>query len=168
MCLDVDTYNSTHVSVVVKNSQFIGENDDTLPRSGYKTYNITTSAWEGDKSRGHAIAINAIAGSGTAGSVLIDNNTITGTRGNAIQLYGFDYAITVSNNTINSWGKNASNASGTKDDAAIRGDIKTNGSLTLTNNYFGLDESESPRQLYHVNVKDYTANTDHTRVKGTY
>lgn len=96
---------------------------------------------------------------------------MTGIRGNAIQLYAFDYPITVNNNTINSWGRNSETANGTKQDAAIRGEIRTTngvaGTLTLENNYFGMDESTS---IFHVYVANYDHNTniDHNRAAGTY
>lgn len=178
LCLDIETSDSTNVNVVVKNSTFNGEDDVTLDRKGYQLYNATNKAWENKtKSRGHAIAINAIAGGGTAGSVLIDGNTMTGIRGNAIQLYNFNYAITVQNNIINSWGRNNLTSNMTKDDAAIRGTIESDGTLTLTNNYFGLDENVESKLingktenvgLYHVNVDNYTGNSTGSRVKGTY
>lgn len=174
LCLDVETSNNANVKVVVKNCTFIGEDDVTLEREGYKTWTYSDSgtagdgSWTGSKSRGHAIAINAIAGTGTASSVLIDGNTMSGILGHALQLYTFDYPITVSNNKIESWGRNKQTEAGTDSDSAIRGTLGTGGTLTLTNNYFGLDESESPKKLYHVNVNNYSGNTDHTRLKGTY
>lgn len=166
LCLDIETGDKTIVKVL--NNKFIGENDATVDRNGYKNWSSVTSGSK-DKARGHAICINGIAGQGNATSVLIEGNTITGVRGNSIQLYTFNYPITVTGNTINSWGINKQTAAGEKSDAAIRGDIKAEADtslLTVTNNYFGLDEITE--NILHVNVKYSTANTDGTRVAGTY
>lgn len=177
LCLDVETDDSDNkntenqlVNVVVKGCKFIGENDVTLDRNGYKYYDITNKTWtDKSKGRGHAVAINAINGQGGAKSVTIENNEMTGIRGNCIQLYTFNYPITVANNKINSWGKNNLTAKMQKDDAAIRGTQGT-GTLTLTSNYFGMDENKdaSGNGNLHVNVNDYSGNTDGTRKAGTY
>ena len=76
--------------------------------------------------------------------------------------------VAVENCKINSWGRNAQTAAGTKDDAAIRGDIVSgsNGSLTLTSNYFGLDEKAN--NILHVNVDNFSYNTNGSRPAGTY
>ncbi len=50
------------------------------------------------KKRGHAIALNAISGGGTAGvldSMTVEGCTMSGVRGNAIQLYGSTGNITI-------------------------------------------------------------------------
>ena len=133
------------------------------------------------KKRGHAIALNAISGGGTAGvldSMLIDGCVIDGVRGNAIQLYGTTGNITVKNTKINSWGINngAYTVNGTVKDAnsaAIRGDFPDGGerSLTISNVYFGMDEdtvTDSLHKINHVNVGSFSGNTDGTRNAGTY
>ena len=174
LCLNVDTKNSPSLKVVVKDCAFIGENDTTLNRDGWKDMGGTN--WNADtavknKSRGHAIMINGICGGGNnaqAESVLIDGCTMSGIRGHAIQLYQLRMPVAVENCKINSWGRNAQTAAGTKDDAAIRGDIVSgsNGSLTLTSNYFGLDEKAN--NILHVNVDNFSYNTNGSRPAGTY
>ena len=174
LCLNVDTKNSPSLKVVVKDCAFIGENDATLNRDGWKDMGGTN--WNADtavknKSRGHAIMINGICGGGNnaqAESVLIDGCTMSGIRGHAIQLYALRMPVVIENCKINSWGRNEQTAAGSKDDAAIRGDIAdtTNGTLTLTNNYFGLNETVG--NILHVNVNNFTGNTDGSRLAGTY
>ena len=173
LCLNVDTKNSPNLEVVVKGCTFIGEDDTALDRNGWNP--VGGQNWNADtankwKSRGHAIMINGISGGGNtaqAKSVLIDDCTMSGIRGHAIQLYALRMPVAVENCKINSWGRNAQTAAGTKDDAAIRGDIAdtTNGILTLTNNYFGLAETPN---IKHVNVDNFSGNTDGTRTAGTY
>ena len=173
LCLNVDTKNSPNLKVVVKDCAFIGENDVTLNRDGWKdiggeNWNAATAVKY--KSRGHAIMINGICGGGNnaqAESVLIDGCTMSGIRGHAIQLYQLRMPVTIKDCKINSWGRNAQTAAGTKDDAAIRGDIVSgsNGSLTLTDNYFGLAETPN---IKHVNVDNFSANTNGGRTAGTY
>ena len=173
LCLNVDTKNSPNLKVVVKGCAFIGENDVTLNRDGWKdiggeNWNAATAVK--NKSRGHAIMINGICGGGNnaqAESVLIEGCTMSGIRGHAIQLYALRMPVAVENCKINSWGRNAQTAAGTKDDAAIRGDIVSgsNGSLTLTDNYFGLAETPN---IKHVNVDNFSANTNGSRTAGTY
>ena len=173
LCLNVDTKNSPNLKVVVKDCTFIGENDVTLNRDGWK--DIGGENWDAatavkNKSRGHAIMINGICGGGNnaqAESVLIDGCTMSGIRGHAIQLYQLRMPVTIKDCKINSWGRNAQTAAGTKDDAAIRGDIVSgsNGSLTLTDNYFGLAETPN---IKHVNVNNFSANTSGSRTAGTY
>ena len=174
LCLNVDTKNSPNLKVVVKDCTFIGEDDIALNRNGWK--DIGGESWDAatavkNKSRGHAIMINGICGGGDnaqAESVLIDGCTMSGIRGHAIQLYTLKMPVTIKNCTINSWGRNAQTAAGEKDDAAIRGEITlgSNGSLTLVNNYFGLDEKAD--NILHVNVDDFDGNTDGSRTAGTY
>ena len=174
LCLNVDTKNSPNLEVVVKGCTFIGEDDTALDRNGWNP--VGGQNWNADtankwKSRGHAIMINGISGGGKnaqAKSVLIDDCTMSGIRGHAIQLYALRMPVAVENCKINSWGRNAQTAAGTKDDAAIRGDIAdiTNGTLTLTNNYFGLNEKVG--NILHVNVNNFTDNTDGSRLAGTY
>ena len=172
LCLNVDTKDSPNLKVVIKNCRFIGENDPTLNRNGWK--DIGGTNWDPDtavknKSRGHAVMINGICGGGnnaTAESVLIEGCTVDGIRGHAIQLYQLRMGVTVKDCTINSWGNNAQTAAGTKSDAAIRGDIVVgSGDLTVTNTRFGLNESTS---LQHINVENYSGNTNGSRVAGTY
>ena len=172
LCLNVDTKDSPNLKVVIKNCRFIGENDPTLNRDGWK--DIGGTNWDPDtavknKSRGHAVMINGICGGGnnaTAESVLIEGCTMDGIRGHAIQLYKLRMGVTVKDCTINSWGNNAQTAAGTKSDAAIRGDIVVgSGNLTVTNTRFGLNESTS---LRHINVDNYSGNTNGSRVAGTY
>ena len=173
LCLNVDTKDSPNLKVVIKNCRFIGENDPTLNRDGWK--DIGGTNWDPDtavknKSRGHAVMINGICGGGnnaTAESVLIEGCTMDGIRGHAIQLYKLRMGVTVKDCTINSWGNNAQTAAGTKSDAAIRGDIEngSGGNLTVTNTRFGLNESTS---LRHINVDNYSGNTNGSRVAGTY
>ena len=172
LCLNVDTKDSPNLKVVIKNCRFIGENDPTLNRDGWK--DIGGTNWDPDtavknKSRGHAVMINGICGGGnnaTAESVLIEGCTMDGIRGHAIQLYQLRMGVTVKDCTINSWGNNAQTAAGTKSDAAIRGDIVVgSGNLTVTNTRFGLNESTS---LRHINVDNYSGNTNGSRVAGTY
>ena len=67
LCLNVDTENSPNLKVVVKNCTFIGEDDITLNRDGWK--DIGGENWDAatavkNKSRGHAIMINGICGGG--------------------------------------------------------------------------------------------------------
>ena len=173
LCLNVDTKNSPNLKVVVKDCAFIGENDVTLNRDGWKdiggeNWNAATAVK--NKSRGHAIMINGICGGGNnaqAESVLIDGCTMSGIRGHAIQLYQLRMPVTIKDCKINSWGRNAQTAAGSKEDAAIRGDIVSgsNGSLTLTNNYFGLAETPN---IKHVNVDHFTGNTNGSRLAGIY
>ena len=174
LCLNVDTKNSPNLKVVVKDCAFIGENDVTLNRDGWK--DIGGENWNADtavknKSRGHAIMINGICGGGTnaqAESVLIEGCTMSGIRGHAIQLYQLRMPVTIKDCKINSWGRNAQTAAGSKEDAAIRGDIATgsSGSLTLENNYFGLDEKLN--NILHVKVDNFSGNTNGGRTAGTY
>jgi len=166
LCLDIETGDNAGITVVIKNCTFIGEGDENIERNGYKNwadYNNGTKS----KARGYGIAINGVAGNGTAESVLIDGCTFTGIRDNAIQLYSFDYEITVQNCVINGWGYNVADTAGTHTGAAIRGDIDTGsaGSLVLNNNYYGETETSTS---YHVKVDNYAGNTDGTRVAGTY
>ena len=173
LCLNVDTKNSPNLKVVVKDCAFIGENDVTLNRDGWKdiggeNWNAATAVK--NKSRGHAIMINGICGGGSnaqAESVLIEGCTMSGIRGHAIQLYQLRMPVTIKDCKINSWGRNAQTAAGSKEDAAIRGDIVSgsNGSLTLTNNYFGLAETPN---IKHVNVDNFSTNTNGSRTAGTY
>ena len=173
LCLNVDTKNSRNLKVVVKDCAFIGENDVTLNRDGWKdiggeNWNAATAVK--NKSRGHAIMINGICGGGSnaqAESVLIEGCTMSGIRGHAIQLYQLRMPVTIKDCKINSWGRNAQTAAGSKEDAAIRGDIVSgsNGSLTLTNNYFGLAETPN---IKHVNVDNFSANTNGSKTAGTY
>ena len=173
MCLNIDTKSSPDLKVVIKNCIFVGENDTTLNRNGWK--DIGGQNWNPDtavknKSRGHAVVINGISGGGDnarAESVLIEGCTMSGIRGHAIQLYALRMGVTVKDCKINSWGRNAQTTAGTANDAAIRGDIVngSNGSLTLQNNYFGLDESES---IHHINVNNFSGNTNGTRTAGIY
>ena len=173
LCLNVDTKNSRNLKVVVKDCAFIGENDVTLNRDGWKdiggeNWNAATAVK--NKSRGHAIMINGICGGGSnaqAESVLIEGCTMSGIRGHAIQLYQLRMPVTIKDCKINSWGRNAQTAAGSKEDAAIRGDIVSgsNGSLTLTNNYFGLAETPN---IKHVNVDNFSANTNGSRTAVTY
>ena len=172
LCLNVDTKDSPNLKVVIKNCRFIGENDPTLNRDGWK--DIGGTNWDPDtavknKSRGHAVMINGICGGGnnaTAESVLIEGCTMDGIRGHAIQLYQLRMGVTVKDCTINSWGNNAQTAAGTKSDAAIRGDIVVgSGNLIVTNTYFGLNEST---RLQHIKVDNYSGNTDGSREAGTY
>ena len=174
LCLNVDTKNSPSLKVVVKDCAFIGENDATLNRDGWKdiggeNWNAATAVK--NKSRGHAIMINGICGGGSnaqAESVLIDGCTMSGIRGHAIQLYQLRMPVTIKDCKINSWGRNAQTAAGSKEDAAIRGDIAdaTNGTLTLQNNYFGLNEKI--KNILHVKVDSFSGNTDGSRTAGTY
>ena len=173
LCLNVDTKNSPNLKVVVKDCAFIGENDVTLNRDGWKdiggeNWNAATAVKY--KSRGHAIMINGICGGGNnaqAESVLIDGCTMSGIRGHAIQLYQLRMPVTIKDCKINSWGRNAQTAAGSKEDAAIRGDIVSgsNGSLTLTDNYFGLAETPN---IKHVNVNNFSYNTNGSRTAETY
>ena len=181
MCLNLEQKNGTSgVKLIVKNCTFIGENNKELPVYGDK-YDNSGKATDSYKKRGHAIALNAISGGKTAGvldSMLIDGCVIDGVRGNAIQLYGKTGDITVKNTKINSWGINngAYTVNGTVKDAnsaAIRGDFPVGGerSLTISNVYFGMDEdtvTESLHKINHVNVGDFSGNTDGTRKAGTY
>ncbi len=174
LCLNVDTKNSPNLKVVVKDCTFIGEDDVTLNRDGWKdiggeNWNAATAVK--NKSRGHAIMINGICGGGNnaqAESVLIDGCTMSGIRGHAIQLYQLRMPVTIKDCKINSWGRNAQTAAGSKEDAAIRGDIAdaTNGTLTLQNNYFGLNEKIN--NILHVKVNSFSSNTDGSRTAGTY
>ena len=172
LCLNVDTKDSPNLKVVIKNCRFIGENDPTLNRDGWK--DIGGTNWDPNtavkKSRGHAVMINGICGGGfnaKAESVLIEGCTMDGIRGHAIQLHSLRMGVTVKNCTINSWGNNAQTAAGTKSDAAIRGDIVngSGGNLTVMNTRFGLNESTS---LRHINVDNYSGNTNGSRPAGTY
>ena len=167
MCLNLEqSQNTTGVELVVKGCEFIGENDNTLSAYGNK-YNEQAEVI-GEKKRGHAIALNAISGGGTAGtlkSLLIDNCVMGGLRGNAIQLYGTTGDITVKDTKINSWAVNDTNVG-----YAIRGDYNENGSrtLTLTNVYYGLDEIAGNTEYGQVKVGAFAGNTDGTRLAGTY
>ena len=172
LCLNVDTKDSPNLKVVIKNCRFIGENDPTLNRDGWK--DIGGTNWDPNtavknKSRGHAVMINGICGGGNnaqAESVLIEGCTMDGIRGHAIQLHSLRMGVTVKNCTINSWGNNAQTAAGTTSDAAIRGEIVVDsGNLTVMNTRFGLDESTS---LQHINVNNYSGNTTGSRPAGTY
>ena len=173
LCLNVDTKNSPNLEVVVKGCTFIGENDTALDRNGWNP--VGGQNWNADtankwKSRGHAIMINGICGGGNnaqAESVLIEGCTMSGIRGHAIQLYQLRMPVTIKDCKINSWGRNAQTAAGSKEDAAIRGDIVSgsNGSLTLTNNYFGLAETPN---IKHVNVDHFTGNTNGSRLADIY
>ena len=181
MCLNLEQENGTSgVKLIVKNCTFIGENNKELPVYGDK-YDNSGKVTDSYKKRGHAIALNAISGGGTAGvldSMLIDGCVIDGVRGNAIQLYGKTGDITVKNTKINSWGINngAYTVNGTVKDAnsaAIRGDFPVGGerSLTISNVYFGMDEdtvTDSLHKINHVNVGAFSGNTDGTRKAGTY
>ena len=180
MCLNLEQKNGTvGVKFVVKNCTFIGENDETLPVYGNK-YNGKGSVDDKYKKRGHAIVLNAISGGGTAGvldSMTVEGCTMSGVRGNAIQLYGSTGNITIKDTKINFWGVNSGayvNGSGqTKDadSAAIRGDFTVGGARTLTleNVYFGLNEnSDEGHAIKHVNVGAFPGNTDGTRAAGTY
>ena len=174
LCLNVDTKNSPDLKVVVKGCTFIGEDDTTLDRNGWnpvggQNWNFDTATKT--KSRGHAIMINGISGGGNnaqAESVLIDGCTMSGIRGHAIQLYQLRMPVTIKDCKINSWGRNAQTAAGSKDDAAIRGDIAdaTNGTLTLKDNYFGLNEKAN--NILHVKVDSFSYNTNGSRTAGTY
>ena len=173
MCLNVEKASHTGVKFIIKNCTFIGENDPTLDRDGVQ-YNADGTPTGQRKSRGHAIALDAICGGGTGtlDSLLIEGCEITGVRGNAIQLYGTTGDITIKDTNINSWGMNNNAA---KDDAAIRGDFAVDGTrtLTLSNIYFGLAENEDSsagKILYHVNVGSYPSNTvgGGNRAAGTY
>ena len=173
LCLNVDTKNSPELKVVVKDCTFIGEDDITLDRNGWKS--MGGAGWNYNpalrtKSRGHAVMINGISGGGEnarAESVLIEGCTMSGIRGHAIQLHSLRMPVTVKDCKTDSWGKNASTAAGTTTDAAIRGDIinGTDGNLILENNYFGLDESTG---ILHVKIDNFGANTDGSRNAGTY
>ena len=174
MCLNIDTKDSPNLKVVVKNCAFIGEDDTSLNRNGWNP--VGGQNWNADtatkwKSRGHAVMINGISGGGNnaqAESVLIEGCTMSGIRGHAIQLHSLRMGVTIKDCKIKSWGRNAQTAAGTETDAAIRGDIaadSTNGSLTLENNYFGLDESSN---ILHVKVNSFSGNTAGDRTAGTY
>lgn len=180
MCLNLEQKGGTSgVDFAVLNCTFVGENDNTLPVYGNK-YNGDGSVADAYKKRGHAIALNAISGGGTAGelgSLLIEGCTMSGVRGNAIQLYGTTGDITIKDTKINSWGMNSgayTNAKGELKDAnsaAIRGDFTVGGSrtLTITNVTFGMNENqEEGHAISHVNVGNYPGNTDGTRTAGTY
>lgn len=166
LCLNIETKNSPNLEVIVRDNIFEGENNIELPRK----HSLSPSQPNNMKARGHAVAINAISGGGNtmAKNVTIEDNTMTGIRGNAIQLYSFAYPIVVRNNTINSWGRNAKTAAKSDTDFAVRGDIKTGGALTLEGNYFGMDEEGLSGGVNHVKVNDYENNTDGTRQAGTY
>ena len=174
LCLNVDTKNSPNLEVVVKGCTFIGENNTALDRNGWNP--VGGQNWNADtankwKSRGHAIMINGISGAATnerAASVMIEDCTMSGIRGHAIQLYNLRMPVTIKDCTINSWGRNAQTAAGSKDDAAIRGGIAdtTNGTLILSNNYFGLNEKAG--NILHVNVDSFSGNTSGSRAAGTY
>ena len=172
LCLDVETKNSPDLKIVIKNCRFVGEDDSTLNRDGWKS--LGGPGWDPDtakkdKSRGHAIMINGICGGGEdarSESVLIEGCTMSGIRGHAIQLYKLRMNVTVKDCKINNWGVNAQTAAGTTTDAAIRGTIESStGSLTLSNNYFGLAESGS---IMHVKVDGSGVNTDGSRPAGTH
>ena len=181
MCLNLEqNKDTTGVKFIVKNCTFIGENDDNLTVYGDK-YNESGKVIDSYKKRGHAIALNAISGGGTAGtleSLLIESCNIDGVRGNAIQLYGTTGNITIKDTKINSWGVNngAYNVGETTKDAnsaAIRGDFNGSGNRTLTidNVYFGMDEDETTdtnHKINHINVGDFAGNTDGSKKAGTY
>ena len=168
MCLNLEQENGTSgVKLIVKNCTFIGENNKELPVYGDK-YDNSGKVTDSYKKRGHAIALNAISGGGTAGvldSMLIDGCVIDGVRGNAIQLYGKTGDITIKNTKINSWAVNNTGIG-----YAVRGSFGTTGSrtLTLSNVYFGLDEISGNTEFGHVKVDDFSGNTDGTRKAGTY
>ena len=168
MCLNLEQENGTSgVKLIVKNCTFIGENNKELPVYGDK-YDNSGKVTDSYKKRGHAIALNAISGGGTAGvldSMLIDGCVIDGVRGNAIQLYGKTGDITIKNTKINSWAVNNTGIG-----YAVRGDFDANGSrtLSLSNVYFSLDEISGNTEFGHVKVGAFSGNTDGTRKAGTY
>ena len=180
MCLNLEKSSHSGVKFIVKNCTFVGENNSNLPVYGPRyTGSGTVDAY---KKRGHAIALDAICGGGTGtlDSLLIEGCVINGVRGNAIQLYGYTGDITIKDTKINSWGIN--NGAYTDFDgktlrdansAAIRGDFKADGRRTLAikNVYFGLDEdvtTDPMHKINHVNVEDFSGNTDGTEAAGTY
>ena len=177
MCLNLEQKGGTSdVKLIVKGCTFVGENNETLKVYGNK-YGADGKVVGAYKARGFAIALNAISGGGTAGqldSLLIEDCTINGVRGNAIQLYGKTGDITIKDTKINSWGVNDGdyrNEDGTvKDNGssyAVRGDLDANGSRTLKldNVFFGLDEGSA---IGHVKVGSFSGNTVGTRTAGTY
>ena len=185
MCLNLEQEGGTSgVKLIVKDCAFVGENDQALKVYGDK-YGGNGAVVNTYKARGHAIALNAISGGGTAGqldSLLIEDCTINGVRGNAIQLYGKTGNITIKDTKINSWGVNDGdyrNANGTvKADGssyAIRGDYAEGRTLTLSNVSFGLGESDV-NKIGHVKLSNvsgysgpaYSGNTDGTKEAGTY
>ena len=166
MCLNLEKSANNGVKFIVKNCTFIGENNKSLSAEG-PNYNADGTQ-KGTKKRGHAIALDAICGGGTAGvldSMLIDGCVIDGVRGNAIQLYGKTGDITIKNTKINSWAVNNTGIG-----YAVRGDFDANGSrtLSLSNVYFGLDEISGNTEFGHVKVGAFSGNTDGTRKAGTY
>ncbi len=183
MCLNLEKTTSKNVNYVIKNSKFVGENDDTLPIYG-NSYNADGSVKDAFKKRAHGIAFDAIAGLDTKESsintAIVKNCEISGVRGNAIQLYGLTGEFTFKNVKVNSWGINSGNydKNGTikeGDAAAIRGDYVLNGArkINLSKVHFGLAEgthgSEGKEvKLTHVEVGSYKGNTDGTRAAGTY
>lgn len=167
-CLDFETCGKNNLVYSVTNSTMAGENDTSVYADFYET---PMTRW---KKRGHAVALDMVAGKQTATTVnyslTIDNCIIDGVRGNAVQLYGANVgAIVIKNTKINSWGVNC----GTKHDgetaesAAIRGDYALSGDKTISieNVTFGLDEGGL---LKHINVGEYEGNTDGAEKAGTY
>ena len=183
MCLNLEKTTSKNVSYVIKNSKFIGENDDSLPIYG-NSYYADGSVKDAFKKRAHGIAFDAIAGQDTASSsissAVVKNCEISGVRGNAIQLYGATGEFTFKKVKINSWGINSGSydKNGTIKDgnaAAIRGDYTLNGArkINLSKVYFGLAEglhgsTGKEVTLTHIEVGSYLGNTDGTRAAGTY
>ena len=166
MCLNLEKSSHTGVKFIVKDCTFVGENDNTLSAEGprYKA----DGTQDGMKKRGHAIALDAICGGasgGTLDSLLIEGCTINGVRGNAIQLYGTTGNITIKDTKINSWAVNNTGIG-----YAVRGDFNANGSrtLTLTNVYFGLNEISGSTEFGHVKVGSFPGNTDGTKKAGIY
>ena len=183
MCLNLEKTTSKNVKYVIKNSKFIGENDDSLPIYG-NSYNADGSVKDAFKKRAHGIAFDAIAGldtnSSSIATAMIKNCEISGVRGNAIQLYGGTGEFNFKKVNINSWGINSGSydKNGTTKDgnaAAIRGDYSANGSrkINLSKVYFGLAEGSHGAtgkevKLTHIEVGSYLGNTDGTRAAGTY
>ena len=184
MCLNLEKVSATNVNYNVKGCTFVGEDNEELPVYG-NSYNADGSVKDAFKKRGYGIVLDAIAGADTYGGSLdtvnIENCSISGVRGNAIQLYGYTGTINIKDTKINSWGVNngdyvnAKNQTKDGNSAAIRGDYTANGSrkINLSNVYFGLNEgSDGVKVLTHVNVGAYGGNTSvddsGTRVAGTY
>lgn len=160
LCLNIETMGNA-VTVIVKDCKFVGENDNTLDRNGYNsldnllgTNGNNLGRW---KSRGYGLALGAIAGN-TEGlvSAEISGCTFTGIRGNALQLYSIGCAVTVEDCTFESWGCNWQTSSKVKSDAAIRGDLKEGGSLTLAGNTYVLEEDDGENGIKQVNVDGYS------------
>jgi len=171
MCLDIDT-KDCQVAVVVKNCSFVGDGGNNVDRNGFYNVDALLNGTRG-KARGYGLAINGIAGRGDAESVLVDGCVFDNIRDNAIQLYTFEYPITIQNCEINGWGHNSADIAGTHTGAGVRGDMKDAGdgtavseaSLNLVNNYFGEDETATH---LHVLVDRYNENTDGTRPADWY